>query len=175
MKKEDLIEEDNAAKMEANVEEDAPSMKSIPAPIEEPVAEPEATAEEEEIEEEPAPEPVEEEKHEFECPNCGTIIDSKSERCWACDAKLMDGKLVEAPKKKEAHRPEPKKEEPKPEPVPEPVEEVKKEEPEEKHEDAEEEKKSEVKRSVSIRKIIKRKVRSPLTLLIFILPSFSRF
>jgi hypothetical protein len=159
-KQEDLIEEDNAAKMEANVEEGAPSMRSIPAPMEEPTVEPEESPAEEIKEEpkpEPAPEPVEEEKHEFECPNCGTIIDSKAERCWACDAKLKDGKLIEAPKKKEVHRPEPKKEEPKPEPAPEPVQEVKHEEPEEKHEEPEEEKKSEVKRSVSIRKIIKRK------------------
>jgi hypothetical protein len=122
----------------------------------------EAPAEEEELKPE---EPAEEERKEFECPNCGTIIDLRSERCWACEAKLRDGKLIEAPKKKESHRPEPKKEEPKP--IEEPVEEEKHaEEPEEKaahkepdevHKEPEEEKRSEVKRSVSIRKIIKRK------------------
>jgi hypothetical protein len=141
--------------MEANVEEDAPPMRSIPAPIEEPQEKPEEVpAEEEELRPE---EPVEEEKKEFECPNCGTIIDSRSERCWACEAKLKDGKLIEAPKKKELHRPEPKKEEPRQKE--EPVEEKRAEEPEQKegHKEPEEEKRSEVKRSVSIRKIIKRK------------------
>jgi hypothetical protein len=179
-KPEEILEEDNAAKMEANVEEDAPPMRSIPAPIEEPEEkQEEAPVEEEELKPELKEEPpAEEEKKEFECPNCGTIIDSNSERCWACDAKLKDGQMIEAPKKKETRHPEPR---PKAEPVAEEkhIEEDQGRKDEHKgitlvtceapimsnnseaadaagHEH-EEDKKSEVKRSVSIRKIIKRK------------------
>ncbi len=150
-KPEEILEEDNAAKMEANVEDDSPQMRSIPAPMEQPEEMPaEAPAEEEELKPE---EPAEEERKGVRMPQLRHHHRSSgSERCWACEAKLRDGKMIEAPKKKESHRPEPK-------PIEEPVEEEKRaEEPEEKaahkepdevHKEPEEEKRSEVKRSVS--------------------------